>query len=317
VAELAGTWRRAALLLAVAVLAGCTPAGEGEAETEALGTTETAPTTDVAPTTSAETTTATAPETEEPAVTTTVEDEVARLICTSGRKAVYQAPSLHRAQGQTRSDPTGLFWDISVRGSPSKGWNQLEKVGCRELTVLGAAAYDVVDAGGAPVGKWVFVVLERDPSVRGWVYVAAAAGAVDWSALETVEPETLLPGSGRRPDLAVGPHSQPYQAGDPCPLGHVDIWDLIVSNGGAGLGPSKLGIGVDPQYSASVKEKPVDISRVVNFTFARALAPGESIVLRGVPYNTQVALDPKNRVDEADEGNNAIHLPTGELLTCE
>jgi hypothetical protein len=249
--------------------------------------------------------------------------QIADLACDGAptrRIRLYRAPSLYRTQEVTQTDPSGFFYQVTLRGAPGQGYQQLARSSCKELTVLGAADYAVRDLGDQPTAKWVFAALRGDPSVRGWVYVPNAFNPLgepklDWSDVPRVPVHTLLPRSNRLPDLVFGSVSQAHHVGEPCPNGNPNVWTVIVRNGGQGVGPPAANLRVSPTYETRVQDKVVDSTRVLTFPFARPLLPGESLVFSGLPASSRLELDPAGRVAESDEGNNGLSLG-GLFLTC-
>lgn len=238
----------------------------------------------------------------------------------AGRIRLFRAPSLYRTAELTQTDPSGFFYQVTLSGQPGSGYRQLAQSPCKQVTVLGAADYDVRDLADQPAAKWVFVALERDPSVRGWLYIPNAftglgQAKLDWAAAPTVPADVLVPRSRRLPDLAFGSVTQAYHAGERCPNGNPNVWNVVVSNRGPGVGPATASLRVSPTYETRVQEKVVNSSRVLTFPFARPLLPGESMVFTGLPSSSRLELDPGGRVAESDEGNNGLSLG-GLFLTC-
>lgn len=313
------------VLLAAGALAGCT-GGQEEREAEARetgavtqtvtpATTETVTTVPAVPP-AIEAETGTVPEDQE-AEAAELQEQILDLVCaTSRRPGVYRAPSLYREPILSEADPNG-FWRVSVSGKTKEGFDRLEKVRCRQVVVLGASRHPVVGLGGDPLARWIFVTLAGNDPMRGWVYAEGGSAAAGWPGVPAVDPDILYSSRKGLPDLRFGSYTQAYKVGEPCPMGDPSTWNLVISNAASGgAGPKKLTVEIDPQYRTEAQGKVVDASGTVAFTFARTMAPGESVVLGGVPYNTRVRLDPKNRLAESDEDNNSLLLPTGQILTC-
>jgi hypothetical protein len=252
--------------------------------------------------------------------------QIVALACTGAparRIQLYRAPSLLSTLDVTIANPTNLSYVVSISGALGKGYRELAKAPCNQLVALGAAEYTVFVESSAPTGKWAFVALKQRPAVKGWVYVAGAfnaAGAprIEWSVAPPVPADTLLARSRGLPDLAFGTHTQAFHVGESCEgRGDVNVWDLVVRNEGQGTAPSVARLLVSPGVPLYVNGRRVSTTRVVTLSFARPWRPGESVVVRGIPFQARVELDPDRAIRESNEGNNTLSLSEpGFYLTC-
>jgi hypothetical protein len=217
---------------------------------------------------------------------------------------VYRLPAIHELRATGSSQRLSVVEWADEAQTTQVGFDQVGRARCEELEVIGRE-----DSKFTPY--WFNVRSTGTPQLEGWVFanVSLVAESSELEAVESLPVSTPSPSHpDGTPDLLFGSVEERSLLGERCdprfPFETVSgILTVAVENAGGATSPSVFDIEIGDEQELETVQ------------LSRGIEPGEQLLLYP-PGGTNLAIDPNDEIDEADDENNSVHVQTPREYVC-